>query len=68
MKQFGSHLPKGRFIVLGSSGELLPISRNTGLPSSNYNTCTSQDSSPEEFYSANTSLPDCESFSGKRSF
>lgn len=61
MKQFGSHLPKGKFIVLGSSGELLPVSRNTNLLHNNdYVTCSSHNSSPDEFYSARTSLPDCE--------
>ena len=68
MKQFGAHLPKGKFIVLGSSGELLPVSRNPAQLYNNDHTTTttnlSQDSSPDEFYSAKTSLPDCDG-SGK---
>ena len=66
MKQFGMHLPKGKFIVLGSSGELLPVSRSAGLVTNHEHTAThSPDSSPEEFYSARTSFHDCD-VSGKK--
>ncbi|XP_049856905.1 uncharacterized protein LOC126336855 isoform X1 [Schistocerca gregaria] len=47
---------RGRFIVLGSSGECLPITRNVPLTfGSHYSSCQSETES-EEFHSACTSL------------
>lgn len=45
---------RGRFIVLGSSGECLPVTRG-GEGGSSYSSCQS---SEEEFHSAKTSLDD----------
>lgn len=45
---------KGRFIVLGSSGEHLPVTRNPG--ESNSSRFSSCESSEEDFHSAKTSL------------
>lgn len=46
---------RGRFIVLGSSGECLPVKRKPDSKSSLY---SSAESSEEEFHSAKTSLDD----------
>lgn len=47
---------RGRFIVLGSSGECLPVKRNPMLrAASRYSSCSSSD---EEFHSAKTSVED----------
>lgn len=46
---------RGRFIVLGSSGECLPVKRKSDSKSSLY---SSAESSEEEFHSAKTSLDD----------
>ncbi|CAK1548425.1 unnamed protein product [Leptosia nina] len=52
---------RGRFIVLGSSGECLPVTRNSGLQSAEtqedslYSSCNSSD---DEFHSANSSFDD----------
>lgn len=45
---------RGRFIVLGSSGECLPVKRKPESTS----LCSSVESSEEEFHSAKTSLDD----------
>lgn len=47
------HNRRGRFIVLGSSGELLPVKRKTESNPSFY---SSLESSEDEFHSAKTSL------------
>lgn len=47
------HNRRGRFIVLGSSGELLPIKRKSDSNASFY---SSLESSEDEFHSAKTSL------------
>ncbi|XP_022122848.2 uncharacterized protein LOC110998481 isoform X1 [Pieris rapae] len=52
---------RGRFIVLGSSGECLPVTRNSGLQTAEtqedslYSSCNSSD---DEFHSANSSFDD----------
>lgn len=46
---------RGRFIVLGSSGECLPVKRK---PDSSTSVCSSKESSEDEFLSAKTSLED----------
>lgn len=46
---------RGRFIVLGSSGEHLPVTRRPLQSSSTFSSC---ESSEEEFHSAKTSLDD----------
>ncbi|PNF37076.1 hypothetical protein B7P43_G08095 [Cryptotermes secundus] len=47
---------RGRFIVLGSSGECLPVSRQPLGTSSLYSSCHSTSAASEEFHSACTSL------------
>lgn len=47
---------RGRFIVLGSSGECLPVKRQP--PTENSSSYTSCESSEEEFHSAQNSLDD----------
>ncbi|CAG4923884.1 unnamed protein product [Colias eurytheme] len=52
---------RGRFIVLGSSGECLPVTRTSGLPTAEtqedslYSSCNSSD---DEYHSANNSFDD----------
>ncbi|VVC87956.1 unnamed protein product [Leptidea sinapis] len=52
---------RGRFIVLGSSGECLPVTRNSGLSTAEtqedslYSSCNSSD---DEYHSANNSFDD----------
>lgn len=64
---------RGRFIVLGSSGECLPVNRksqpatasNPAVPlqhcdsNSIYSSCDSDDSEEEEYHSARASFEDC---------
>lgn len=47
---------RGRFIVLGSSGECLPVSRQPLGTNSLYSSCHSTSAASEEFHSARTSL------------
>jgi hypothetical protein len=47
---------RGRFIVLGSSGECLPVSRQPLGACSLYSSCNSTSAASEEFHSACTSL------------
>ncbi|XP_021924536.1 uncharacterized protein LOC110832134 isoform X3 [Zootermopsis nevadensis] len=47
---------RGRFIVLGSSGECLPVSRQPLGACSLYSSCHSTSAASEEFHSARTSL------------
>ncbi|KAJ9579494.1 hypothetical protein L9F63_004842 [Diploptera punctata] len=47
---------RGRFIVLGSSGECLPVSRQPLGACSLYSSCHSTSGTSEEFHSARTSL------------
>lgn len=47
---------RGRFIVLGSSGECLPITRNILLPNNDNSLYSSCDSGSENYFSAKTSL------------
>lgn len=46
---------RGRFIVLGSSGECLPVSRRL-LPNDNSSVYSSCDSESEEYHSAKASF------------
>ncbi|XP_069678692.1 uncharacterized protein [Periplaneta americana] len=47
---------RGRFIVLGSSGECLPVSRQPATTCSLYSSCHSTAGTSDEFHSARTSI------------